>query len=105
MTNEFDFDFAIIEFVANELEKKNIPVLRTQDGTPDVGPGLYNGKDGFYFRHPDLNGFYDEVPVSKLFPMGVGAYTVFLASITFPEAEDDRVWPASIGCTVIYNED
>jgi len=103
--DEFDFNLGVVEFVATELEKNNIPVLRTEEGNADIGPGLYNGEDGFYFRHPSIYLSYDEQAVSRLFPMGVGPYTVWLKNVTPIEVEDDRLWPSSIGFVVRYEDD
>ena len=103
----FGFDLELIEFVAAELDKHNIPVLKLQSGLPDIGPGYYGNQEGFYFRHPSYLESYSDAQIKKLeilFPMGVGPYTVFLAAITEIEAEEDRIWPASIGLTVQYND-
>lgn len=106
-TDLFGFDLGLIEFIATELEKRNIPVLKLESGLPDIGPGYYGNQEGFYFRHPSYLESYSDAQVKELenlFPMGVEHYTVFLAAITEIEAEDDRVWPASIGLTVQYND-
>lgn len=101
----FNFNLDVVEFVAAQLEKHNIPVLRTEKGTADIGPGFYDGKEGFYFRHPSIHDSYDTESVSNLFPMGVAHYTVFLADVSFAEVDDDRIWPASIGLIIVEDED
>lgn len=103
--NQFrNIDLTVVEFVANELEKQNIPVERRENGIPDIGPGMYSGQDGFYFRSPSYRYDYDEQEVAKLFPMGVGPYTVFFAGATLMEHDDDRIWPSSIGFTIQHEE-
>jgi hypothetical protein len=105
MIEDFEkIDETVTDFVASELLKRNIPLDKNKDGSVFVGPSLYNGIDGFYFKHPSLTVAYNKKTVSNLFPMGLGPYTVYLKTITEPKQEDDRLFAASIGFVAIYND-
>ena len=101
MTNEIKE--IITEFVASILLDKGIPLEMYKD-KPYVGLGYYDGIEGFYFNYPNYTGHFDFEKVSRLFPLGVGDYTVFLANISEPEIEDDRMYAASIGFIAHYND-
>jgi len=66
---------------------------------PYIGSGMYNGRDGFYFKKRGYSDweYLEEEAIRSVHNMIIDGYRVEIHDIQDVESDDDRLWNASFG--------